>query len=144
MFAMMRKFWLLLLLAVASIALGGVSLAEQGELSLGENAVMSVGKSGKCVGPTAVMRREHMDFLLEQRDKTMRHGIRGGDHALKKCIDCHEDLKRGEQGQLVSSDRPISVNDPRDGFCQTCHQFAAVRIDCFQCHVAVSDAVTSE
>jgi len=139
MFAMMRKFWLLLLLAVTGIALGGVSFAEQLEISPGGNPIMFAGEAGECVEPTAVMRREHMDFLFQQRDKTMRHGIRAGDHALKKCVDCHEDLKRDDQGQLSRRQgRPVPVNDPEVGFCQTCHQYAAVSIDCFQCHVATT------
>jgi hypothetical protein len=87
-----------------------------------------------------------MDFLLRQRDETMRHGVRTKDYSLKGCVDCHEDMKRDSQGQLgrhegrlILSDTPVPVDDPEDGFCQACHQYAAVNIDCFQCHVATSE-----
>ena len=140
----MRKFWLLFVLAVVGVMVGGFVSAEQGNIPAGSGVVSDV-ESGKCVEPTAVMRRNHMDFLLQQRDETMRRGVRTGNYSLKGCIDCHEDLKRESQrespkhqGRLVSSNMPISVNDPENGFCQACHQYVAVNIDCFQCHVATS------
>lgn len=136
----MRKFRLLSLLAVAFLmTAGGFASAEQNDaLSVG-GAAVSGGKSTECVEPVPVMRREHMDFLLRQRDETMHQGIRSGNYSLVGCVDCHEDLKRDNQGRLVPSDIPISVNDPENGFCQMCHQYAAVNIDCFQCHVVTSD-----
>ena len=140
----MRKFWLLFVLAVVGVTVGGFVSAEQGKMPARGDVVSDV-ESGKCVEATSVMRRNHMDFLLRQRDETMRRGIRTGNHSLKGCIDCHEDLKRENQGKspkhqgrLVPSDMPISVNDPENGFCQACHRYVAVNIDCFQCHVANS------
>jgi hypothetical protein len=135
----MRKFWPLFLLAVVSVAIGSVSSADyqQKEGSFASASSVSGMKNGKCVEPTAVMRRGHMDFLFHQRDETMHRGIRTESHSLKGCVDCHEKLLRRE-GRLVSSDTPVSVNDPEGGFCQGCHQYAAVSIDCFQCHVATT------
>jgi hypothetical protein len=78
-------------------------------------------KGDKCVEPTAVMRRDHMKFILHQRDDTMHRGIRTVQHSLKNCIDCHADPKTG------------SVLG-KDGFCESCHHYAAVHIDCFSCH----------
>jgi hypothetical protein len=75
----------------------------------------------KCVEPTDVMRRDHMQFILHQRDDTMHRGIRTSKHSLKNCVNCHADPKTG------------SVLG-KDGFCQSCHTYAAVKIDCFGCH----------
>ncbi len=78
-------------------------------------------KAEKCVEPTDEMRRNHMNYILHQRDETMHQGIRTSKHSLKNCVECHADPKTG------------SVLG-KDGFCATCHQYAAVAIDCFSCH----------
>ena len=74
-----------------------------------------------CVAPVAEMRRDHMKMLLHQRDRTMREGVRTTRFSLKGCVDCHASKKTGSVlGQ--------------DGFCSSCHEYAAVKIDCFECH----------
>ncbi|MEN8712814.1 MAG: Hdr-like menaquinol oxidoreductase cytochrome c subunit [Arenicellales bacterium] len=80
---------------------------------------------GKCVEPTDVMRRNHMEFILHQRDETVHEGIRTSKHSFKQCISCH--AVKDDQGEYVS------VDDSRH-FCVTCHEYTAVNIDCFQCH----------
>jgi len=75
----------------------------------------------KCVQPEDVMRRNHMNFILHERNVTVHEGIRTKQYSLKNCVDCHADPKTG------------SVLG-KDGFCASCHQYAAVRIDCFECH----------
>lgn len=79
-------------------------------------------KGDKCVAPAEVMRREHMHMLKHHRDETVHKGIRTTEHSLKACIDCHASSKNG------------SVVGSRDNFCQTCHAYAAVKLDCFECH----------
>lgn len=81
----------------------------------------------KCVEPTDVMRREHMNFIMHQRDETMYDGIRGitAKHSLNGCIDCHAGYD--EQGKA------IAINE-QGQFCESCHNFTAVSIDCFSCH----------
>jgi [DsrC]-trisulfide reductase subunit J len=74
-----------------------------------------------CVAPTAEMRRDHMKLLLRQRDLTMHQGIRESRFSLKNCVDCHASRKTG------------SVLG-KEGFCSSCHEYAAVSIDCFECH----------
>lgn len=78
-------------------------------------------KGETCVEPTAEMRRNHMNMLLHQRDQTMHRGIRTTQHSLKNCVDCHANPKTN------------SVLG-KDGFCESCHTYAAVRMDCFGCH----------
>lgn len=74
-----------------------------------------------CVAPTAEMRRNHMTVLLEQRDRTLRDGVRSTRFSLKNCVECHASRKTG------------SVLG-EEGFCSSCHAYAAVKIDCFECH----------
>jgi len=82
-------------------------------------------KTGKCVRDTAFMRRNHMELLLHKRNRTMHQGIRTKDSSLQNCINCH-----------VTNDaagKPIKVTNPKH-FCAACHAFAAVKLDCFECH----------
>jgi len=76
----------------------------------------------QCVEPPDVMRRNHMRFLEHQRDATVRGGVRGAKYSLKACNDCHAGAKTR------------SVAAAETGFCVSCHSYAAVRIDCFECH----------
>jgi len=85
----------------------------------------------QCVEPTDVMRRNHMQFILHQRDETMHRGIRTVKHSLKNCINCHADPKTH------------SVLG-KDGFCESCHRYASVSIDCFSCHSAEREARSAE
>ena len=81
-------------------------------------------KGERCVEDTATMRRDHMRMLEHQRDETVHGGIRGARHSLKGCIDCHASAKTGSV-----------VAAPTD-FCSSCHLYAAVKIDCFECHAS--------
>ena len=85
------------------------------------------GRGDKCVEPTDWMRRYHMTILTHQRDETVHQGIRTEKHSLKGCIDCHQ--VKGDDG------KPVTVADPKH-FCRTCHDYAAVRMDCFECHAS--------
>ncbi len=84
----------------------------------------------QCVEPTDVIRRNHMKFLLHQRDETMHRGIRTTKHSLKNCISCH--ASKDDNGKYI----PINAEGE---FCQSCHAYAAVTLDCFQCHATVPE-----
>ena len=90
---------------------------------------VNITQGEKCVEPTEVMRRNHMQFILHQRDNTMHRGIRTTPHSLKNCVNCHADPQTG------------SVLG-KDGFCQNCHIYAAVHIDCFGCHTDKAEKMT--
>jgi len=79
----------------------------------------------KCVRPIAEMRRNHMKYILHQRDETMHEGIRTRQYSLEECVNCH--AVKNDEGEY------IPVNGP-DQFCASCHSYASVNIDCFQCH----------
>jgi hypothetical protein len=76
-----------------------------------------------CVEPTDDMRVNHMQYILHQRDQTMYDGIRTRQHSLVECINCH--VSDAPDAPRVSSE---------EHFCNSCHTYAAVSVDCFQCH----------
>jgi hypothetical protein len=109
-----------LLLAIASVLSAPVAAESRTPLP-----TIVHGKGDKCVQPNEIMRRDHMEFLLHHRDQTMHEGIRTKRYSLTGCIDCH--AVKNKQGEYVP------VNAPGQ-FCSSCHSYAAVSVDCFQCH----------
>jgi hypothetical protein len=89
--------------------------------------VIPMGQGDHCVEDTDTMRRNHMNMLKHQRDETTRRGIRTVQHSLKECINCH--VVNGPDAV------PVTVASPQH-FCRSCHDYAAVSIDCFQCHAS--------
>jgi len=124
------------ILGIAFIALtlllgaGGASAAE-GTNSLGPNPAKAE-KGEQCVEPVDDMRRFHMNYLKHQRDETLREGIRGKKYSLNECIDCHAAKSPDVAGGNIRTVKP---------FCAECHQFAAVKIDCFECHTGVASPI---
>ncbi len=114
----------LLLVAGTALAAGTSSLAPTPAVP-----------EGKCVEDTAFMRRNHMELLKHHRDRTVHEGIRTTQHSLANCVSCHADKATGR------------VTGSKDAFCEGCHDYAAVKLDCFECHtdrartVAASAAV---
>jgi predicted CXXCH cytochrome family protein len=119
---MVRRLAFLLLLLAPGLAAGQES--DAGRVPL---PVILKGKGEACVAKTAYMRRNHMNELGHQRDETTRRGIRTKRFSLKECVTCH--ARPATRGGY------LSVNDPGQ-FCRSCHDYAAVRIDCFDCHAA--------
>jgi hypothetical protein len=111
---------------LALFMLCATAVADKGSALL--PVIPSAGKGDRCVEPTDVMRREHMRFLMHQRDDTVHGGIRGTRHSLVGCIDCH--AQKDPQGVAI----PV---DAEDQFCESCHRFAGVSMDCFECHATV-------
>ncbi len=122
-----------LLLTLAALLLGAGMLvaaarvAAQGRQTAATSVqppVIEQASGGQCVEEPALMRRTHMELLRHQRDDTVRGGIRGARHSLKQCIGCHASATTG------------SVAAAPTNFCVSCHSYAAVRIDCFECHAS--------
>ena len=116
-----------LLLLVAVLALTAPVLAA--ESSRVPKPVIEAGKGEQCVESTEFMRRNHMVLLKHQRDDTMRKGIRTTKYSLNGCIECHASRRNNS---VVGSDR---------NFCQSCHSYAAVKLDCFECHTSKPKAL---
>ena len=109
---------------VAVLACAWLGLAQAADPARSTRAPLAAANAkggGKCVEPTDEMRRNHMNMILHQRDRTMHDGVRSQKHSLKNCIDCHADPKTNS---VLGA----------DGFCQSCHIRAAVSMDCFECH----------
>ena len=83
------------------------------------------GRGEHCVADTDYMRRYHMTMMKHQRDDTVHEGVRGGKFSIGECVGCH--AVKGDDGQ------PVSYESPKH-FCRSCHDYAAVSIDCFECH----------
>ena len=82
-------------------------------------------ESLKCIHDEDEMRRNHMNYILHERDETMHEGVRNEPGSLVACIDCH--VEPNAQGEIADI-------DSNEYFCNSCHQYASVQIDCFQCH----------
>ncbi len=120
----LHKRKLKLLLAGLFITLP-LSLYAQGDLPQVPKAKAKATAEYGCVNPIDDMRKNHMDYLQHQRDETMRKGIRTEKYSLAKCVECHVSAdNNGEYAKFGESEH----------FCSSCHNYAAVSIDCFQCH----------
>jgi hypothetical protein len=84
------------------------------------------GAGDRCVEETPFMRRNHMELLKHQRDRTVHDGVRTVRHSLANCVACHADKETGSV---------VGVNSQgKKGFCAGCHGFVGVQLDCFDCH----------
>ena len=121
------------LLTLAALSLGLVvgastlTLAADGGVPLPHPA--KAFKGDKCVEDSGVMRRNHFDYLKHQRDETLRDGIRGNKYSLSECIACHATTSPDVAGGKLRTIKP---------FCAECHSYAAVKIDCFECHTGTA------
>jgi hypothetical protein len=120
-------------LAFCGLASAASAAPEQpGATSRVPKPVVEAGRGDKCVEDTQFMRRNHMQLLKHQRDETVHRGIRTTRHSLKGCIECHASAKSG------------SVAASGEDFCQSCHSYAAVKIDCFECHASRAAPVSRQ
>ncbi len=78
-----------------------------------------------CVAPTADMRRNHMDYLKHERIAVVRDGVRDNQYSIEDCVNCHASKDSQGQSLLVNAEGQ---------FCESCHDYTAVNITCFQCH----------
>jgi hypothetical protein len=107
---------------VLLLATGVVFAAGEGRTP--KPVIERAAKGAQCVADPQFMRKNHMDLLKHQRDDTVRQGVRGEKYSLKTCIECH------------ASRETASVTKASTNFCVSCHSYAAVKIDCFECHAS--------
>lgn len=115
---------LLVLSLLMMVQIVGILGAHAGDVPLPQ-IPKAVG--GACVAPPEVMRREHMSMLKHGRDLTVRLGERVEGGRLTSCLSCHA-VSDGQGGA-------VTVSSPKH-FCRACHDYAAVKIDCFECHAS--------
>jgi len=125
MAVMLRNLRSLLLLA--GMTLLALPLTAQSGTPLPDvpEATKRFSETQGCVEPTEDMRKNHMKMMLHKRDQTMHEGIRTPQHSLEECINCH--VPGDDSGKIVRI-------DSKDHFCASCHSYAGVTIDCFECH----------
>lgn len=117
-----------LLFVLASLLAG---CGGEAETKANLNLETAKAKAETCVEPTADMRKNHMKYLLHERDETMYEGIRGKKHSFKACINCHvPEQKNGKPVNYLTDDHDLNP----DHFCATCHAYVSVKLDCFECH----------
>lgn len=117
--SLMKNFLFILMLAITP----SVYAADELVAVAGPNGPkLDIGKGGQCVEDPKFMRSNHMKLIVHQRDLTVRQGIRGSKYSLANCVECH------------ASKVNHSVLGSDQNFCQGCHTYAAVKIDCFECH----------
>jgi len=125
--ALRRASFVMLMLVLVCMTSLAYAAEEQNAGNGGLLPVIPMGQGDSCVEDTDFMRRNHMDLLKHQRDETMKEGIRGKPYSLKECLSCHA---------VDGPDAiPVTVSSPQH-FCRSCHDYAAVSIDCFQCHAS--------
>ncbi len=82
-----------------------------------------VTKEKQCVEPKEYMRAKHMELMDQWRNSVVREGKRvykgsNGKHydmsLTKTCLGCHSNKEK---------------------FCDSCHNYAAVKPTCWNCHV---------
>ena len=122
-----RASFVMLMLVLVCMTSLAYAAEEQNAGNGGLLPVIPMGQGDNCVEDTDFMRRNHMDLLEHQRDETMKEGIRGKPYSLKECLGCH--AVNGPDAI------PVTVSSPQH-FCRSCHDYAAVSIDCFQCHAS--------
>ena len=108
-------------LTTAALAWAGSEAQPQTD-SAPKPVITKAAKGEHCVEPNDFMRRNHMKVLMHHRDEAVLEGVRTKKYSLKECINCHASEKTG------------SVAASKDDFCVSCHSYAAVKIDCFDCH----------
>lgn len=82
-------------------------------------------KGAHCVRPVQWMRRNHMKLLMQVRYQAVHEGIRNRRDSLPGCMSCHvSKLADGKYPSVTSG----------KFFCNACHEYVGVRIDCFSCH----------
>ena len=92
---------------------------------------ISKAQGDECVRPKDEIRKIHPDLLKHDRIDTMRHGVRtmadgktALEGSLKGCINCHA---------IKENNKYVRIDNEKH-FCSSCHIYAGVSFDCFQCH----------
>ena len=121
----LRQFSQKLVIVAAGLLLALTLYAGEVPTPVVPKAKTKANEAFGCVEPVTEMRKNHMKFILHQRDDTMYNGIRTSKYALAECINCH--VTPDQNGNYAGYDQ-------EEHFCNACHTYTAVNIDCFGCH----------
>ena len=78
-------------------------------------------------------RVNHRNLLTHDRDLTMRLGDREIQASLKECVACH-----AVQDPVADPVEYVGYESDQY-FCRVCHDYVAVKVDCFTCHQSKPD-----
>jgi len=87
--------------------------------------VIARGQGDSCVADTEFMRRNHMTLLKHEHNEPRSQDTPGEGYTFRECLDCH--AAGGPDARPVTADSP-------EHFCRSCHDYVALKIDCFDCH----------
>ena len=115
---------------VLSVAVSAAEPTKGGNVPIPQppKAKQNFSDTQKCMEEIEDIRRNHGWYLKHHRDDTMHRGVRSTKYSLVECINCH-----------VVPDADGNYPNIKEGskhFCRSCHSYAAVTIDCFQCHAS--------
>ena len=130
----LRQFAKHLVILVGLAALPVISNA--GDLGpVPPKAKMKANEKTECVEPISEIRKNHMEMIKHKRDEALREGVRTKTHSLTECINCHVTPKEnGEFARIGDSEH----------FCSSCHNYAAVNVDCFDCHSDLPEGASNK
>ena len=115
---------LMVSLALVLMIASGAAIAAEPAGRTPKPAIEPAKTGTQCVAAPEVMRRDHPAMLKHQRDVTVHRGVRQARDSLQGCVGCHASTATG------------SVAQAKTDFCSSCHGYAAVKIDCFECHAS--------
>ncbi len=108
----------------AAMAWGGETRERSGRVPV---PALPDAQGKECIEDAGTMRRQHMHILDRHKRDSVRQGIRHPERELQSCVDCHA------VREPVTAGEPLTPRQ-RLAFCANCHSYAAVSLDCFQCH----------
>jgi len=100
---------------------GRAHAAPQPELDTPTIAALPV---RECVESKAYMRANHMKLLHEWRDAVVRRNARAYVNT------------RGQEYEISLQNTCMHCHDNKSRFCDECHDYVTVTMDCWNCHVA--------
>jgi len=82
----------------------------------------------KCIEPTAYMRSSHMELIDSWRTAVVRDGQR------------FFVTSEGKKVSMSLSQNCLSCHSNKEKFCDTCHNYAGVKPNCWSCHIVPKEA----
>jgi len=82
----------------------------------------------KCLEPTAYMRASHMELIDSWRQAVVRDGQR------------YYVTSSGKNVSMSLSQSCLGCHSNKEQFCDTCHNYAGVKPNCWSCHNVPKEA----
>ena len=136
----MKRYLLVLVL----LAIPFAGMADGGKRDLAEGLIFKDVQGKYCVRDERYMARNHFKHIIDRRSQTVRKGMRlptnkghldvNGkpliNYSLELCVNCHARDAKGQPVALKTKDGKVNTKL----FCNSCHTYVGVTINCFQCH----------